>query len=551
MSVFVESEVSRRSVIKRTGQIATVLVKYGIPISELFPGMHPRVPKQKTDKSRLNVNKRLRLALQELGPTFIKFGQVMSTRPDLISPELAAELRLLTDNVQAVSWEAVEPTIEEYCGNVNETFMFLGKRPLAAASLSQVYFARLKDGTTVVLKVQRPGIEDLITVDLQILKGIAKRAKSSPELQLFNLPGAVDEFSRQIFSELDFARDGRNADLLAANMRSVNGVRVPKVYWKYSGRRLLVMEYMRGVRIDKLELIKRMGVDAKQIALLGLQAYWKQIFDDGFFHGDPHPGNLLVTAKGELVFLDFGLFGLVRPEKRDALLKIFLGLDQNDVDIIVDALDSFGLTVEDSAVDSFKDDIYLVLVENESKTIEPDVTLLDDLVAVLKKYGLVVPTSLMLMVKVFGMVQDLCSKLSPDFVLLKEVKPLLANSLKKRLREEADLRQVGLRMLEKFDSLKEFPKNVNSTLKQLSKGSFLLKMSDVDLERLERVADRTSYRILLGLVVASTIIGVSLVTFAAVRVLTASVEIAVLVYAVAIVIVVFSMIGLMRSRDRH
>jgi len=309
---------------------------------------------------------------------------------------------------------------------------------------------------------------------------------------------------------------------------------------------------MKGVRIDKLELIKRMDVDTQEIALLGLRSYWKQIFDDGFFHGDPHPGNLLVTVEGELVFLDFGLFGLVRPEKRDALLRMFLGLDQRDVDMIIDGLNSFGITVEDSVVDAFKDDIYLTLVENESKTIEPDVTLLDDLVAVLKKYKIIVPTSVMLMTKVFGMVQDICSKLNPNFVLLEEIKPLLANSLKMRLRQEVDMRQVGLSMLKKFDGLREFPKNVNSTLKQLSKGSFLLKISDGDMERLEKIADRTSYRVLLGLMVASIVIGVSLALFAAQRVLTtAPVQIIVLVYAVAIIIVVFSTFELLRSQEKH
>jgi len=547
----IESEVSGVSVIKRTKEIVAVLIKYKLPVASLFPGMHARLREKKTGDSGLSENRRWRFALQELGPTFIKFGQIMSTRPDIVSPELATELKMLTDNVEAVPWETIKPVIEEYITPIDEKFVFLHRRPLAAASLSQAYLGKLKNGEVVVLKVQRPGIKDLIEVDLHILKTIAKRAKSSPELHLFNFPGAVDEFSRQILSELDFARDGRNADLLASNMRSVDGVRVPKIYWKYSGKRLLVMEYIRGVRIDKVEHIKRMKVDPKKIASLGLNAYWKQIFDDGFFHGDPHPGNLLVTANGELVFLDFGLFGVVRPEKRDHLLKVFLGLVERDVDMIVDVLNSFGLVVEDSMVDAFKDDIYQVLIENESKTIEPDASLLDDLVAVLRKYRLVVPTTLMLMIKVFGMVQDICSKLNPEFVLLREVKPLLAKSFKRRVRKEVSIRQVGLSVLERFDDLKEFPNNVNMMVKQLSKGSFALKMSDDDVERFGRIADRTSYRILLGLVVSSIVIGMSLVVLATQSALAAEpIQITVLVYAIAVMLVVFSMVQLIRSQDK-
>jgi ubiquinone biosynthesis protein len=527
-----------------------VLRKYGFPVEELFPGMRARLHEQKTDSS--SANTRLRLAIQELGPTFIKFGQIMSTRPDLVSPELATELKMLTDNVQALPWETVEPVIQEYCGPIDETFVSFDKHPLAAASLSQVYLGKLKDGTAVVLKVQRPGIKDLIEVDLHILKEMAHRMKSAPELELFNLPGAVDEFSRQIMSELDFTRDGRNADLLATNMRAVDGIRVPRIYWEYSGQRLLVMEYMRGVRIDDLEQIRKMGVDPKKIALLGLHAYWKMIFDDGFFHGDPHPGNLLVTVQGELVILDFGLFGVVRPEKRDLLLKMFLGLIEKNVDIVVDALDSLGLVVDDSLIDTFKDEVYLVLIENESRTVEPNVTQFDDLVGVMRKYRLVVPSTVMLMIKSFGEVQDVCSKLYPEFVVLREVRPLVAKSLENRIQKEASVRQVGLGILEKFDSLKEFPKNVSTMFRQLSKGSFVLRIPEDNLERLERIADRTSYRILLGLVVASIVVGMSLVVLATQRVLTQEpIQIVVPVYAFATLIVVLSVIELMKSRDKH
>ena len=499
-----------------------------------------------------NLNKRLRLALQELGPTFIKFGQMMSTRPDIVSPELASELKLLTDNVKTVDWALIEPVIKEYCNPIDETFVSLDKQPLAAASLSQAHLGKLKDGTMVVLKVQRPGIKDTILLDLHILKEISKTAKSSPELQIFNIPQTIEDFSHQMLSEIDFTRDGRNADLLARNMQSIDGIRIPKIYWQCSGQRLLVMEYVKGVRIDKIEQIKEMGVDPKRIARLGFQAYWKQVFDDGFFHGDPHPGNLLAMDNGELVFLDFGLFGVVRPEKRDFLLKLVLGLVERDIDLIVDALESFGLVVEDSQLDAFKDDIYRILVENESKSIEPDIRLLGDLVELLRRYRLVVPPSVMLMIKVFGMVQDVCSKLYPEFTLLQEAKPLLAKSFKRRIEKEASIQQVGLSLFEKFDSLKEFPKNVNMTLKQLSKGIFIFKIPDDDLSRLERIGDRASYRILLGLVIASIVVGMSLVVLATQNVLAAvPVQVTLFVYAFAILIVLLSAVQLLRSRNKQ
>ena len=546
-----QNEVNTRSVIRRSKEIAEVFLKYGIPIETLFPGIHIRLNKPKIGSSNDPLNKRLRLALQELGPTFIKFGQMMSTRPDLVNPELASELKLLTDNVKTVDWALIEPVIKEYCNPIDETFVSIDKQPLAAASLSQVHLGKLKDGTTVVLKVQRPGIKDTIVLDLHILKEIAKKAKS-PEIQLFNAPQAIEDFSHQMMSEIDFTRDGRNAETLARNMQGIDGVRIPKIYWQCSGQRLLVMEYVKGIRIDKIDQIKEMGVDPKRIALLGFQAYWKQVFDDGFFHGDPHPGNLLATNSGELVFLDFGLFGIVRPEKRDFLLKLVLGLVEGDIDLIVDALESFGLVVADSQVDAFKDNIYRVLVENESKSIEPDIRLLGDLVEILRTYRLVVPTSLVLMIKVFGMVQDVCSKLYPEFALLQEAKPLLVESFKKRIRKEVSIQQVGLSLFEKFDSLKEFPNNINMTLKQLSKGIFIFKIPDDDLSRLERISDRASYRILLGLVIASIVVGMSLVVLATQTVLTTvPVQVTLVVYAFAILIILLTAVQLMRSRKKH
>jgi ubiquinone biosynthesis protein len=496
----------------------------------------------------------LRLALQELGPTFIKFGQIMSTHRELLSPDLIEELKLLTDNVEPVPWEKVKPTIEEYCSPLEETFVFLNQHPFAAASLSQVHQARLKDGTFVVLKVQRPGIRAVIETDLRILKTIANRAdKSSSELQLYNLSEMVNEFSREIITELDFTRDGKNADLLGKTMESIDRVRIPKIYWKYSGQRLLVMEYMKGVRIDRLEQIRKMGVDAKSVALLGFRVYWKQIFEDGVFHGDPHPGNLLVTSKGELVLLDFGLLGVLRPERRDLLIKMLLAIVEKDVNGLVDVFASIGITVRDQQVDAFKDDLYLGLIENEAaNTIQPDARAFEEVIETLRKYRLRVPRVAMLMFKVIGMIQDAGSKLYPEFDFLKEAKPLLEESLRRRLLNQADIRKVGLGILEALLDAKELPNNINLVLQRLSAGSFMLRIAHDDLDRLGNIFDRAAYKLLLGLVMASIVVGMSLIIVATQnRFIMEALQIIVLFYAVAIFIGVFSVVQLIRFRDKH
>jgi len=543
--------------IRRYEQIAAILVKYGfeVAVADLLPGtIQWRVHKQKAETVNLSVNKRLRLAIQELGPAFVKFGQIMSTRPELLSPELIKELKMLTDQVEPVPWEKVKPTIEEYCGSIEETFVYLNERPFAAASLSQVHHGKLKDGTVVVLKVQRPGIREVIETDLRILKTIADRAeKSSSELQIFNFPGMVTDFARQIMAELDFVRDGKNADLLAKNMRGIEGVRIPRIHWQYTGQRLIVMDYMKGVRIDQVEKIKKMGVDAKTIALLGFRVYMKQIFEDGFFHGDPHPGNLLVNPKGELILLDFGLIGVLRPEKRDLLLKMLMAIVDKDIDGLVDVFAALGIKVRDQWVDAFKDDLYLALIEGEeNNTLQPDTRVFDGVVEALRKYRLKVPMVAMLMIKVIVMVQDDGSKLYPEFDFLKEVKPLLAESLKRRLLSQSNIRKAGFDILEALQDAKDLPNNVNMVLKRLSAGNFTFKIAHDDLDRLGNSIDRASYKVLLGLVMASIVIGMSLVVLATQSVLTTeSFQITLMIYAIAIFVGIFSVVQLIRERDKR
>jgi ubiquinone biosynthesis protein len=313
------------------------------------------------------------------------------------------------------------------------------------------------------------------------------------------------------------------------------------------------MDYIKGVRIDKLEQIKKMGVDTKTIALLGFRVYWTQMFEDGFFHGDPHPGNLLITPKGELALLDFGLVGVLRTEKRDLLLKMFMSIVEKDVDGLVDVFTSLGIMVRDQWVDTFKDDLYLALIEGEeSSTIQPDAGAFEDVVGVLRKYRLKVPMVAMLMIKVIAMVQDVGSSLYPEFDFLNEAKPLLAESLKNRLLSQANIRKVGFDVLEAFQDVKDLPNNVNMVLKRLSTGSYTFKIAHDDLDRLGNNIDRASYKILIGLVVASIVVGMSLVVLATQSVLTMeSLQITVIVYAIAILVGIFAVVQLIRERNKR
>ena len=263
------------------------------------------------------VYERMRLALEELGPTFVKFGQIMSTRTELLPPELIEQLKKLQDHAKPLPFSEVRAVLEENCPNLDDWFCEIDEIPVASASIAQVHRAVLKDGTIVALKVQRPGIGEIIETDIRILQSMAERIETVfPEIRVYNPAGMVEDFSQQIVKELDFTRDARNIDRMTRNFRGVPGIRFPKVFWEFSSPHVLVMEFIEGVRIDDPEAITAMGLDPHEIGVRGFHAYLKMIFEDGFFHGDPHPGNLLVTKEGDIVFLDFGIVGILRPEKR-------------------------------------------------------------------------------------------------------------------------------------------------------------------------------------------------------------------------------------------
>jgi ubiquinone biosynthesis protein len=329
------------------GRIADIMVKYGfgILIDELAPA-RIRFGMRRRTEIHGPVYTRVRLALEELGPTYVKFGQVMSARRDLLPPGLIEELKRLQDDVPPVPFSAVLPYITEQCPALGTCLESIDPVPLAAASISQVHGAVLADGAQVVLKLQRPGIAETIEADLAILKRVAAQVEQRfPDLATYNPTGMVREFEEQIRRELDFVRDGQNADRLRENMRGIEGVRVPRIYWHLTGPRILVMERIYGVRADDREALRRLGIAGREVAEHGLAAYVRQIFEDGFFHADPHPGNLLVTAAGDLVFLDFGIMGVLRPEKRRAFVGLLTGFVERDVDAIVHGLHTIGIAV--------------------------------------------------------------------------------------------------------------------------------------------------------------------------------------------------------------
>jgi ubiquinone biosynthesis protein len=545
--------------LKRYRQIGSVLMKYGfgIAIKEVFPpAARLGILRQPKEADARTAARRLRLALEELGPTFIKFGQIMSLRRELLPPAFIEELTRLTDSVAPLPFETVRPVIEEYCGPISGAFASFDEVPFAAASLAQVHRAVLKDGTEVALKVQRPGIREMIEDDISILESLARRVERRyPEFRVYNPTGLVQEFATQIRRELDFIQEGKNAEELARNMEEYPDILIPKIYWHYSGSRLLTMQFVHGVRIDDLEGIRTLGVLPRELTELTLKAYLKQIFRDGFFHADPHTGNLLVTRRGELAFIDCGMVGILRPERQEVFTQLLLGIVDIDVDKVINAYRRLGIEIRDEDEEAFKDDTYAILQGYRQFEIQQfEVSnVMAQIPEVLRRYNLVVPLTMMQMLKVIMMMIDINVYLDPAFNFPSRVRPYLTDILHHRYFSRDAVKRASRSALNLAESAVELPRSLNTALTKLSAGPVRLDFATDDIRDLGTSIRFAASVLLIGMVSSAFVIGSSLVVLAMDRPMSSgtcgTIGLLTLVgYAVAIGIGIVAIVYVLRRR---
>ncbi len=505
--------------IRRYAQIVDVLSQYGfgIGLEKIFPGKTRfKLPTSGKVADTQTVYERIRLALEDLGPTFVKFGQIMSTRTELLPPEMIDQLKKLQDHAKPIPFSEVMEVIRETCPNCEEWFLEIDETPVASASIGQVHRAVMRDGTVVAFKIQRPGIGELIETDIAILQSMAERIETVfPETRLYNPSGMVEDFAHQIVKELDFTRDARNADRMARNFRDVPGIRFPKIYWEFSSPRLLVMEFVEGVRIDDREAIMAMGLDPHEIGVRGFHAYLKMIFEDGFFHGDPHPGNLLVTKEGDIIFLDFGIVGILRPEKRQNFINLLFALSTDDIDLMIRSLEGFGIVIAEVDREPLRDDLYIMMHDFGGGEVDVGQMnfglVVTELTESMRRYRLKVPMNLMLLLKVFMMVLDIGIRLDPKFNFGKEVTPYLMKLADTNTLSAGYIKRASMSLLEGADALLDMPRNLNLMLRRLSTGSFKLEVEDANIQKIQMAADKVADKLMIGMVVAALVVGSSLV----------------------------------------
>ena len=541
----------------RYSQIAAVLVKYGFGyyVNALLPGFRFRNRTRPVDDiDSYSTFARIRMALEELGPTFVKFGQLMSTRTELFPAELIDELCKLQDRVGVVPFDEIIPTLDRYIPDWRDILTSVDPKPMAAASISQVYRAVMQDGTVMAFKVQRPNISERIEQDIILLRNIAGIIEDRmPELRMYNPVSLVDDFAAQIRKELDFTRDGMNAERIARNMREsgLPRIKIPKIYWEFSGRELLAMEFVQGCRGDDLDTITSRGIDPKELASIGLRAFMIQIFKDGFYHGDPHAGNIRISPTGEIIFLDFGVCGVLMKDMRNKFIELLLALLSADTDMTIRCIKNLGVNIPSSGMDDFRAELYLALRDYKEMGANVNFSgLLGSVQNLFQQNSIRIPPNIMQLLKALMLVANVAFTLDPELAFGDEVEPFLKQIMADELKNPLNIEKKLLEAKMKIEDIAAVPKKINSVLEMASEGKLKIDIEAKAVTQLSDTIKGSVDKIVIGLLMASIVVGLSLVMMNQSFTLEFFPIIAYLVAVVIIIVVILGMWSRMKRSKR-
>ncbi|WP_432703677.1 ABC1 kinase family protein [Methanothermobacter thermautotrophicus] len=458
---------------------------------------------------------RLRLVLEELGTTFIKLGQVLSTRADLVGREVAEELAKLQDEAPPFPFEDVRRVLESELGvPLEEVFSEFQEEPVASASIGQVHRARLRNGDAVAVKVQRPGIAETVRSDIILMKYLAKLANDRvPGLRYYNLPGIVAEFERAIRKELDYHQEANNAERFRAMFMDDETVYAPYVYREYSTGKVLTMEYVEGVKLTDI-LKSDIKFNARVIAERGARCYFKQIFIHGFFHADPHPGNILVQKGNILCFLDFGMMGHLDRSFRDRLAELFILLMNYDVNGIVNQLRYMNILTEETDLEEVKYDIIDLLDRYYGADVRKVGEILTEFTMpdMIRRHRIRIPRDFVLLARVMSMAEDLGERLDPRFNGLEVAWEMTHQLIRNRLNPLRNLDDVPGAIIELEHIMNDLPRGLISAIRKLEEGKLKMELEHRNLDEISVRIERSTNRISVAMLVSALIIGSSLVT---------------------------------------
>jgi ubiquinone biosynthesis protein len=507
---------------KRLGryrQVAFILAKYGFDdiVERIGPDIISRRLLRRRGRKRAKqpTAERLRLALTELGPTFVKFGQLMSTRPDIIPEDYIREFELLQDRVEPFPLGDVKAIFRNELGGEPESlFMRFEDVPIASGSIAQVHRAALADGSSVAVKVQRPGIRSVIETDLSILHEMAELfERHIPEIRWYKPGALVDQFASTIRRELDFIAEGHAAERFRVNFEGIDSFYIPAVYWKFTTEKILTIDYIDGVKISHREELERRGYDTKVIARNGARAVLKEVFEDRFFHGDPHPGNFFVLQNNVIAAVDFGIVGRLDEETAEHLSTLLYAVVNKDADRAVHAFRLLGVLEDDTDVPLLKYDLLEYIDRYHGLPLDKldAEQVVGELLGVLRRHRIILPVNLAAMGRMLLVSAGVGRSLDPDFDMVAEAKPFIESFMLKRFDPRRQVREI-MKAFDRFRmTVKTLPDDVEEIVQKLKKGKMLVQLHHEGLNKFILEMDRSSNRLAFGLIVASLIVGSSLV----------------------------------------
>ena len=512
--------------VARYNQILRVLLKYGfedlvqyMEEKKRYSFIRKLIPKR-SRKNALKYSKweKMRLVCEELGPTFVKFGQILSNRPDLIPLELIFEFEKLQDNVPPMTESAAKQVVEtELKGKVEDIFAWFDPTPFASASMAQVHKATLHTGEKIALKIQRPEIREVIVEDIKVMYTIAEvLERRIPSLKSFDPVELVKNFEESILKELDFINESINVQRFYNNLindeKDDQFAYAPKVFREYTTAKILGLEFISGIKINRIEKIEEKGIDPKIIANRLAISYFKQIFEYGFFHADPHPGNLLVLSNGKVCYLDFGMMGSILPKDIEIFGRLFLAITRKDVGKIIKALQQLSNNTAiqnmrelEFDINEFVEKYYVRSIhENEMSTV------LLELKDIIIAHGLKVPMHFFLFARSLVTIEGVIQKLDPDLDQFALVRPYLLNIVAKKFSPLQMGRKVINSVYEFGNYLEEFPSDLRNAIRKINSGQIKVDLTHKGIDPMVHTIQRVSKQIISAAIISALIIGSAL-----------------------------------------
>lgn len=500
--------------LKRSREIAGVLIGHGWDsLRENFGLAGSGLAHHTSQRSALTRPEHLRCALEELGTTFIKLGQILSTRADLLPPEYLAELSKLQDAAPSVPFEALRKVLIAELGQpIENAFLHLEPEPVAAASIGQAHAGTLLDGTEVIVKIRRPGVVEQVHEDLEILKELATTASRHWEFaDRYDLVGIVDEFSETLLAELDYIREGHNAERFAANFAGESRIHIPRVYWETTTSRVLTLERIRGTKINDLVSLDKQGIDRSDLAEFATDVVMRMVCEDGFFHADPHPGNFFIEPDGSIGLIDFGMVGILEERTQEHLADLLICIDHKDADRLVDVFLDLGVSKKRIDRDMFRRDIQHLLTNYWGLPLRElrISALLNDVFAIMRQHHLHLPSNLALLIKTVIMVEGLGVNLDPEFQLTSALEPYADRLVMRKYSPIRLARSLGQASLDLARLGVEMPQQLRRIVLAAENGSLQLGMRPEGFEPVLNRVEAIANRIVLGVIAAAFINGLA------------------------------------------